>query len=176
MGVSVLSLDTICFECRRNHHNSCREWEGCICDHLETPTGEVAPEEIVGKERDYSETEREAAAKYVEAGSEGWTGKGKKDHKIRDPHSTGRKRAAILFPLDRDLPCEWAEASNENPMGGGPFPIKFGCNSLQSHRHHGPDKNTMNNSEGNVHRICATHHNNWHVKNDDAVDEWLEKQ
>jgi hypothetical protein len=61
-------------------------------------------------------------------------------------------------------------------MGGGPFPVTFGCDNLQSHRHHGPDKNTMNNSDGNVHRICAVHHNNWHAQNDGVVDTWLENQ
>lgn len=173
--------EVICFECRISRHLSCRVWEGCVCAH-ETPTV-IVTEDSAGnievsaelergpsKERDYSDTEREAASRYVESGSEGWRGKGKRDFKIKDPHSTGRKRAAILFPLDRSEPCEWRNATSGNPMGGGPSPITFGCDNLQSHRHHGPDKNTLNNSEGNVHRICTLHHNNWHSQNDKLLD------
>lgn len=171
-----------CLECRLDIHLSCRgSFEDCSCTHskaivsvTEDSAGnvEVSAELESGplKERDYSDTEREAAKRYVESGSEGWSGKGKQDHKIKDPHSTGRKRAAVLYPLDRDAPCEWQNASVGNPMGGGPRPLTFGCDNLQSHRHHGPDKSTLNNSEGNVHRICAIHHNRWHSANNKILD------
>jgi hypothetical protein len=33
-------------------------------------------------------------------------------------------------------------------------------------RHHGPDKNTMNNAPSNLHRICDFCHNTWHALND----------
>lgn len=175
-----------CLECRLGIHLSCRgSFENCSCTH-ETAVVTVA-EDSAGnvdisaelepgplKERDYSDTEREAAKRYVESGSEGWSGKGKQDHKIKDPHSTGRKRAAVLFPLDRDSPCEWQDASVGNPMGGGPRPITTGCNNLQSHRHHGPNRNTLDNSEGNVHRVCSLCHNRWHAQNNKILD-MLEK-
>lgn len=92
--------------------------------------------------------------------------RGKREASLKDQQSTGRKRAAVLFPLHRSDPCEWSKASRTNPMGGGTYPVTFGCNNLQSHRHHGPDKSTLNNEVGNVSRICAFHHNNWHAKND----------
>jgi hypothetical protein len=87
----------------------------------------------------------------------------KTDAALKDQQSTGRKRAAVMYPLDLELPCEWSHKKN---CGGGSFPI-IGClDNKQTDRHHGPDKNTLNNEEGNVHRICATCHNRWHAKND----------
>lgn len=91
----------------------------------------------------------------------------KRDSTLKDQQSTGRKRAAALFPLDREASCEW---QGLRYAGGGRFPI-VGCSSgLQQARHHGPDKNTLNNEEGNVHRICHRCHNRWHTKNDDGYD------
>lgn len=82
---------------------------------------------------------------------------------VGDLESTGRKRAAKLYPLDRDKPCEWAGLRN---AGGGAVPI-LGCiGNKQVAIHHGPDKNTLANFVGNVHRICASCHNRWHTLND----------
>lgn len=95
----------------------------------------------------------------------------KPDRAVTDQQSTGRKRAAKLYPLQEQL-CEWHDASPTNPRGGG-NPITFGCKEpgvLQQARHHGPDKNTLNNEPGNVHRICHYHHNNWHALNDPDYD------
>lgn len=90
---------------------------------------------------------------------------------ISDIKSTGRKRAAMLYPIYEDMQCEWAFLKN---AGGGIYPI-IGCagNTIKpvkegphaGHRHHGPDKNTIENSPGNVHRICARCHVHWHIKN-----------
>jgi len=88
--------------------------------------------------------------------------KGKRNATLKDQQSTGRKRAAKLFPLEISSPCEWRNLRN---AGGGKYPI-VGCRTgLQQARHHGPDKNTLNNNEGNVHRICHTCHNRWHARN-----------
>lgn len=87
----------------------------------------------------------------------------KDDSSLRDQQSTGRKRAARWYPLDETKICEWAGKKN---CGGGKFPI-IGCAAnLQQARHHGPDKNTLNNESGNVHRICHSCHNRWHTLND----------
>jgi hypothetical protein len=86
------------------------------------------------------------------------------DSSLRDQQSTGRKRAAVMYPLDREADCEWKMQSS---VGGGPKPI-IGClNGKQQARHHGPDKNTLNNDRGNVHRICHNCHNRWHTQNDE---------
>lgn len=76
---------------------------------------------------------------------------GKRDAALKNQQSTGRKRAAKMYPLKRDDPCEWQGKAN---CGGGLHPI-LGCiKGVQEARHHGPDKNVTNNEAGNVHRIC----------------------
>ena len=87
----------------------------------------------------------------------------KRDAALRDQQSTGRKRAARAYPLDKSAACEWRGNIN---CGGGTTPIKGCDDGMQLNRHHGPDKNTLNNDEGNVHRICSHCHNRWHSKND----------
>lgn len=83
---------------------------------------------------------------------------------ITDVQSTGRKRAAVLYPIEEGMTCEWANLAK---AGGGVVPI-IGCfGNPATDRHHGPDKNTLNNREGNVHRICSFCHNFWHAKNDE---------
>lgn len=87
----------------------------------------------------------------------------KDNSEVTDLESTGRKRAAELYPLTEGMICEWAGLKF---AGGGIVPI-IGCNSnLATNRHHGPDKNTLNNSSDNLHRICSTCHNRWHTNND----------
>lgn len=82
---------------------------------------------------------------------------------ITDVTSTGRKRAAVLYPIEEGMICEWAGLRN---AGGGVIPI-IGCfSSKATDIHHGPDKNTLNNTNENVHRICADDHNRWHAAND----------
>jgi len=87
----------------------------------------------------------------------------KDDSALRDQQSTGRKRAAKMYPLDETMLCEWASKKN---CGGGKFPITGCLANLQQARHHGSDKNTLNNEKGNVHRICHSCHNRWHTLND----------
>lgn len=94
----------------------------------------------------------------------------KPDSAVTDQQSTGRKRAAKLYPLDEEADCEW---KGKKAQGGGDKPID-GClpwewpdgKCKQLNRHHGPDKNTLNNEPGNVHRIGPRCHNRWHSKND----------
>jgi hypothetical protein len=89
--------------------------------------------------------------------------------KVKDLESTGRKRAARLYPIPKDgqpgfpMVCEWSGLLS---AGGGINPI-VGCrNGLAEGIHHGPDKNTLNNFAVNVHRICDSCHNRWHTLND----------
>lgn len=90
---------------------------------------------------------------------------------ITDIKSTGRKRAAMVAPITPGMKCEWAGLRY---AGGGIEPI-IGCdgNILQSgkgrdkgDRHHGPNKNVLDNSVYvNLHRICSRCHNRWHAVN-----------
>src|SRR5205809_2598849 len=84
----------------------------------------------------------------------------KDDSALIDQQSTGRKRAAKAYPMDPTMLCEWSMKKN---VGGGKNPIVGCLAGLQQARHHGPDKNTLNNEQGNVHRICHHCHNRWHT-------------
>lgn len=87
----------------------------------------------------------------------------KREGTLKDQQSTGRKRAAKLYPLNSESPCEWRRLKF---AGGGRYSIVGCMDGTQQARHHGPDKNTLNNDTGNVHRICHTCHNRWHTEND----------
>lgn len=89
--------------------------------------------------------------------------RGKTAKDLTDAHSTGRKRAAELYPVDKTAPCEWQGQRN---CGGGEYPIVGCLDGKQQHRHHGPVKDTTRNQQGNVHRICTPCHNHWHELND----------
>lgn len=94
--------------------------------------------------------------------------RGKTAEGLKDAASTGRKRAAELYPIDKEKPCEWQGLKN---CGGGRYPI-IGCvTNTQTDRHHGPVKDTTRNSVGNVHRICTRCHNHWHELNDPIYDQ-----
>lgn len=148
-----------CFNCRAGFHNECAEaWsdavQDCCCggEIIFTATGEVksAGEVIREDGRDTG---------YIDDGYESY----KDIDQYKDPISTGRKRAAQMYPIEVGMVCEWAGLAK---AGGGVKPI-IGClGRPASDRHHGPDKNTMNNAPNNVHRICDYCHNTWHAVND----------
>lgn len=119
-----------------------------------------------------------------EAGPKGLVGRPPSDPgAVTDPKSTGRKRAAMLAPILTGQVCAWAGLRH---AGGGVIPI-VGCEGhklieqkggdseselYQGDRHHGPDKNTLNNSVGmNLHSICVECHHRWHALNDPFYDE-----
>lgn len=82
---------------------------------------------------------------------------------VGDVLSTGRKRAKMLYPIYEGMICEW---SGLRFAGGGPRPV-IGCRgNLARDVHHGPDKNTLNNSPDNIHRICTSCHEHFHSLND----------
>lgn len=89
---------------------------------------------------------------------------------LKDSESTGRKRAKDLLPTEtlHTMICEWSLLKE---AGGGVFPIT-GCHGNQAtDRHHGPDKNTLNNERLiNLHAICSYCHNEWHAKNDSTYE------
>lgn len=138
-------------------------------DTEELPLSEVGPEGYAFDPRS-SGTPVASSEDSTERPSEGKRKRrNKRDAALRDQQSTGRKRAYRQYPLDRNADCEWAGSER---AGGGQHPIP-GCGirgntvvGKQQARHHGPDKNTLNNEEGNVHRICHSCHNAWHAVND----------
>lgn len=98
--------------------------------------------------------------------------KGKSTRRLKDPESTGRKRAKKLYPLDREAACEWRGLMPRDVQTLSGSRLPFGpCESgKQQARHHGPDKNPLNNEPENVHRICHRDHNLWHALNDEDYD------
>lgn len=131
-----------CTPCGRGFHHECLK--GCKKCHPKVKTDSV-----------------------VEVISKPTTRKSKVDG-LKDEKSTGRKRAAILYPIDKEAPCEWQGKKN---CGGGRRPIVGCLTGKQQHRHHGPVKKTTRNEEGNVHRICTDCHVHWHELNDLVYDE-----
>lgn len=146
----------------------------CDCNHHShhTVDSTLKPTVITSND-DVSTSDSEDESRYegrsVDLRAEG-TRAGKRDSALKDQQSTGRKRAARMYPLDRNGPCEWQGKAN---CGGGKYPI-LGCSGgTQQARHHGPDKSVSNNEEGNVHRICHNCHYRWHAANDPTYD-WNE--
>lgn len=90
----------------------------------------------------------------------------KDENDMVDPESAGRKRAAALLPKEilETMICEWSMLKE---AGGSIEPIKGCHNNKATDRHHGPDKNTLNNERGtNLHAICSFCHNRFHSAND----------
>lgn len=137
-----------------------------IHQQLESDLSLTSSDQDVEKESETSSDEEVRGSLSNEKRRSG-TRRLKRDATLKDQQSTGRKRAARLYPLDPDADCEWKGLSE---CGGGTRPI-IGCVSgKQQARHHGPDKSTSNNDEGNVHRICHRCHNRWHAANNKEYD------
>jgi hypothetical protein len=137
-------------------HKSCIG--GCDCLHNDLRVEPVtAPALTEPVEEEVNERLQQGRAKRSQ----------KRDASLKDQQSTGRKRAARLYPLTDGAPCEWQGLAN---VGGGTTPIVGCVSGLQMARHHGPDKSTSNNEEGNVHRICHRCHNRWHSANNKDYD------
>lgn len=140
-----------CKACGRGFHRECSK--GCKVCHPEplVPPSESVENGEANAESNKSNTPRDP-----------------KTRNLKDPESTGRKRAAKLYPIKPGTPCEWRGKKN---CGGGRRPI-IGCyDGTQQHRHHGPVKRTTRNELGNVHRICDNCHVHWHELNDLIYDE-----
>ena len=152
-----------CFGCRIGHHNECNQfWVsdddlcGCGGDVRFTASGDVKAD---GSADESQTGTKEVDNGYIDDGYE--SNKNLADYK--DPVSTGRKRAAEMYPITTGMICEWAGLAK---AGGGVVPIVGCVGRPASDRHHGPDKNTMNNAPTNLHRICDHCHNTWHAAND----------
>jgi hypothetical protein len=155
-----------CEYCAMGLHKSCTETESCGCNHQYQQTeSALSPTKLEDGEL---ESHEDSEGRYTSRSSSGISNRsGKREALLKDQQSTGRKRAAKLYPIDRTAPCEWRGKAN---CGGGEYPILGCANGLQTDRHHGPDKSVVNNEQGNVHRICKYCHNRWHAKNDPGYD------
>lgn len=153
--------DNPCFGCRAGFHNECEHvWlevieQDCCCG------GEVKFDMAgnVLTQEDTADVTTGIDNGYIDDGYQGT----KSLSEYSDPVSTGRKRAKEMYPINAGMVCEWAGLKF---AGGGVVPIVGCVGRPASDRHHGPDKNTMNNAPGNLHRICDHCHNTWHALND----------
>lgn len=160
--------DNPCFGCRTGFHNECEsvwldviEQECCCGGEVKFDmAGNVLTEDQVDAGFDTKEIDNG----YI-SHDQGFT---KSLSEYTDPISTGRKKAAQLYPIAVGMVCEWAGLAK---AGGGVAPIVGCIGRAASDRHHGPDKNTMNNAPANLHRICDHCHNTWHALNDPAYGE-----
>jgi hypothetical protein len=170
-----IQLEDYCVPCRQGFHDECDdfwqaassrvEWINCCCK------GEFNINEFYAKEKRNKTKEALTGEDYVGDWTDdaidtyipGFSGT-KHPSDYVDPLSSGRKKAARVAPIKAGDVCEWAWLQN---AGGGVIPI-IGCPGRpSSDRHHGPDKNTLNNELViNLHRVCDWCHNQWHAKND----------
>lgn len=150
-----------CLECAGGFHQLCENGgcKGCHATQEAQTSEDLALED--GGFRAVTEDELTKGGRLAKRRTKDRT---KNDLTLKDPHSTGRKRAVTLHGhADPTQPCEWQGKAN---CGGGRFPI-LGCDSgVQENLHHGPDKNTLNNERQNIHKICSQCHNRWHTLND----------
>lgn len=122
----------ICLPCASGYHHECK-----------TPDPEG-----------YCHCYADAEPVVIEATDKKLRGGQYKDREdVTDIESTGRKRTAILYPLDREADCEWKELKS---CGGAVVPVMGCIAGKQQAAHHGPDKNTLTITVNNVHRICHT--------------------
>lgn len=143
-----------CLACGRGFHRECSNKKGCKKCHAKIEDANIVRAE---SEDRTDKNEQTPDAPRIP-----------KRANLKDPESTGRKRAAKLYPITNGSPCEWRGKKN---CGGGRRPI-IGCyDGIQQHRHHGPVKRTTRNELGNVHRICDDCHVHWHELNDLIYEE-----
>lgn len=139
-------MSTGCIFSARGFFEECENFPGCGCGSPPIPLSSTSPHEEVATAGVYQ----------------------KDRNLLVDPKSTGRKEAARMFPLDKSAPCEW-QLKKFVAFNGK---MVWGCvNGLQSNIHHGPDKDTLRNVNGNVHRICFTCHNHYHAVTDPDYDD-----
>lgn len=179
----------VCPPCLAGMHSFCLQWglgvdEYCCCDgHTdlmdyaralyrgddETPSRPAKTNSLgdIGESSTYQPVKQVGKSGYIPA--DAWAAP-QNIGELSDPRSTGRKRAARMFPITPGMVCEWANLKN---VGFSPRNIVGCMGNPASDIHHGPDKNTLNNSKTsrgigigeNVHLICSWCHNAIHAAN-----------
>lgn len=144
-----------CLPCAVGNHDGCWKptttWDCCCPDMYWNDDAPLTLSAVVSSPDGITDGRKERGGQVKDADS------------VRDTESTGRKRAAIMFPITEGMPCEW---QGLKLAGGGVVPITGCLKGAATDIHHGPNKSTLGNYVGNVHRICASCHNRWHSIND----------
>lgn len=148
-----------CLPCAVGNHDGCWKptttWDCCCPDMYWNDDGPLTLAAVVSTPDGITDGRKERGGQLKDADS------------VRDTESTGRKRAAVMFPIIKGMPCEW---QGLKLAGGGVVPITGCLKGTATDIHHGPNKSTLGNYVGNVHRICSSCHNRWHSINDKFYD------
>lgn len=146
----------------------------CNCTHEEQPTP-TRPVGTIGAALGLEPEEPDSTKK---------TRRLKSDDAVTDQQSTGRKRAAAMYPLKDEngnrIPCDLA--NKPSPTLPNYMEVQIdGCGvrkgTLASHaqaRHHN-NYNTLDNERENVLLLCHSCHNLLHAKNDPFKDKIYER-
>jgi hypothetical protein len=165
-----------CWACMRGQHDGCLAYiidAECDCTH-ETTAMPAAVGVFGGLLADVETEYTNLNLGLEEPDSKTVTRRYKNDDAVTDQQSTGRKRAAKLYPLTdangNKKPCDFANKSAVLPKymevqidGCGVRPHTM-PNPAQSRHHH--DYNTLNNERENVGLLCHSCHNLLHARND----------
>lgn len=162
-----------CGPCLRSDHDNCVndyvDPPPCRCTHTSVPTPTAQPLGTIGAALNLESDEPESVTR---------TRRLKSDDAVTDQQSTGRKRAAALYPLKDEnggrIPCDYADKTQCLPSfmevqidGCGKRPGTFPKHAQARHHH---DYNTLNNERSNVALLCHDCHNLLHAKNDPYKD------
>lgn len=174
--------ETTCWPCRRGQHKGCAgeltDAFICQCDHVNAAPPPV-PVGTFGDALGLDSAESNA----LNLESDGYdsskrTRRLKNDDAVTDQQSTGRKRAAKMYPLKDEhgnpLPCDFANKPQCLPKfmevqidGCGVRPGTLSGKAQARHHH---DYNTLNNERSNVGLLCTSCHNLLHARNDPYKD------
>lgn len=181
-----MSLLNTCGPCLTGSHTTCAnlilDFEVCECTHTSTSVDYAAPTSTIGAAL-VSDTGSSLSGSGEEETGVSHKRRLKDESSLKDQQSTGRKRAAALFPLKdengKPLPCEFANKAQVLP---GYMEVNIdGCGVRQGTatgiaqaRHH-MSYDVLDNSSENVVRICHSCHNTLHSKNDPYKDKIYER-
>lgn len=160
----------LCWACRRNQHDGCIELlTNMPCDCTHEPVRQPTPVSTIGDALNLDQEEPDTVTR---------TRRQKNDDAVTDQQSTGRKRAAKLYPLKdangNKLPCDYMHKKDALPNymevqidGCG---VRPGTMPGPAQARHHNDYNTLNNERENVALLCHACHNLLHSRNDPFKD------
>lgn len=165
-------MGIICISCWRGMHGACNALffdDPCECDHAPMDAfGAVGPfKSQIGEALNLDPEEPDSTKT---------TRRLKDDQAVTDPQSTGRKRAAKLYPLRTEdgnpIPCDLA--GRTAPTLPTYYKVQIdGCGIRQGSikanaqsRHHW-SYNTLDNERSNIGLLCHSCHNLIHSRNDE---------
>lgn len=165
-------MNNKCGPCLTGNCADCaNEWvdfQVCNCTHIEQPTP-TAPVGKIGAALNLDSETYDTSTR---------TRRFKNDDSLKDIQSTGRKRAAALYPLkDKDgnpIPCDFANKAQCLPNfmevqidGCG---IRKGTMAGKAQARHHHNYVVTDNERENVGLLCHSCHNLLHAKNDPFKD------